>query len=136
MATNLEVIGDALRELNVISEIDVPSAEQGAHGLRKLNEMMDEWAENDIELEYFTQDDPTEDCPLQAYALNGVKANLAVAIAPTYGASVSPELALKASNGYDTILRRSINSKLQPADMSHMPVGEGQTWRSNIETDD
>ncbi|MFM2115592.1 MAG: hypothetical protein RI908_1333, partial [Actinomycetota bacterium] len=41
MATNLEIITDALRELNVISEIDTPSAEQGAHALRKLNDLLE-----------------------------------------------------------------------------------------------
>ena len=38
--TNLKVIEDALRDINVISEIDSASFEQGSYALRKLNQMM------------------------------------------------------------------------------------------------
>jgi len=125
MATNLEIISDALRELNVIAEIDTPSAEQGTHGLRKLNEMLEAWTENDIELGYFKQTSTSDDCPIPAWAERGVKAKLAIDLASTYGATVSLELATKANEGYQTILRRCISDKLEPANMNHMPIGQG-----------
>lgn len=136
MSTNFEVIRGSLRELNVISEVDDPSAEQGVYCLGILNDLMEEWTENDIDLGYFAQESTTDDCPIPPYAMSGVKSNLAVAVASNFGASVSPELALKAQTGYETILRKSIVAKLQPADMSHMPVGTGQLWRSDIINDE
>lgn len=129
MATNIEVISDALRELNVISEVASASAEQGAHGLRKLNEMMETWTENDIEIGYFKQSSTTDDCPVPEWALKGVKAALSIDLAPTYGATVSAELAKKLEDGFGTIQRKCMVEKMRPADMSHMPQGEGKFYR-------
>ena len=65
MATNLEIIENALREINVISEIDSASAEQGTHGLRKLNEMLAEWQEaKDFDIGWFDQGDTGDTFPL------------------------------------------------------------------------
>ena len=47
MATNSEIITDALREINVISEVDSASAEQGSTGLTKLNRMIALWRVQD-----------------------------------------------------------------------------------------
>lgn len=125
MTTNIVVIGDALREINVISEVETPSAEQGAHGLRKLNEMVESWTESDVELGYFAQSSTTDDCPIPAWAEKAVKAKLAIELAPTYGASISAELLIKADEGWSTILRKCINEKLTGADMTHLPYGTG-----------
>lgn len=125
MSTNLEVISDALRDLNVISEVDTPSAEQGAHALRKLNELMETWTENDIALGYFKQTSTTDDCPIPDWAQKGVKAALSVDLAPTYGATISAELAKKYDDGFGMIQRKCINEKMRPARMDHMPIGSG-----------
>ena len=126
MATNSTVIGDALRELGVISEVQTPSAEQGLHGLRKLNEMIETWRETaGVNIGYFAQTSTTADCPIPKWCEKGVKAGLAIELAPTYGASVSAELAKKYEDGYGAILRRVTVDKLTGADMSHMAPGTG-----------
>lgn len=136
MTTNLEVISDALRDLNVISEIDTPSAEQGAHGLRKLNEMMEAWTENGIELGYFAQTSATDNCPIPAWAVKGVKTALALEVAPTYGATISPELAKKYDDGFGMIQRKCIVEGMKPASTSHLPQGTGNRGTGyNILTD-
>lgn len=124
--TNSEVIGDALRELNVIFEGQTPSAEQGLYGLRKLNEMMEEWTEREVDLGYFAQSAATDTCPIPAWSEKAVKSNLAVALAPKYGASVSPELGLEASSSFQVVQRKCMVEKLKPADMSHLPAGAGR----------
>ena len=125
MTTNLEVIGDALRELGVLSETETASAEQGLHGLRKLNEMMEAWTEDGIQLGYFAQSATTDTCPVPAWALRAVKACLAPELAPTYGATISPVLAVKINDAYLALLRKVLVEGMEPADMSGMPQGSG-----------
>ena len=135
MPTTLDIIEDALREINVISEVDSASAEQGSYALRKLNQMMALWEERDIDnLGWYAQPDTTGTIPIPDYAELAVTTALAVAIAPKYGATVSPELAAVASSAFSTVQRKSISEKLTNADMSHMPLGDGH-YRYDIETD-
>lgn len=134
MTTNIQLIGDALRLINVINEVETPSAEQGATALRVLNQMMEQWEEEGLKLQYFKQTSTSADFPCAAYTEPAVTAGLAIRLAPFFGASVSPELAAQFDSGYQTILRKAINAALQPVDMSHLPLGEGtRTW--DIETD-
>lgn len=138
MTTNIEIIEDALREINVISEVDTASAEQGEFALRKLNQMMAIWTEDrDMgNLGWFAQSATTDTAPLPRYAEMAVTTGLAIALAPKYGASVSPELAAVAASTYQTLLRKCITEKLDNTDMSHMPVGSGHfNGRYDIEND-
>lgn len=134
--TNLQVIEDALREINVISEVDNASPEQGKYALRKLNQLMEVWKENDIDLGYFKQTTTTGTCPIPDWAELGVTMALGIMCAPKYGATVSRETAAVADTAMGMIGRKSISEKLDNADMSHMPVGSGWIGDGyNIETD-
>ena len=137
MTTNIEIIEDALREINVISEVDTASDEQGSFALRKLNQMMELWKERDIDnLGWYSQSDTTETAPIPDYAELAVTTNLAIALAPKYGASISMELGAIAASAFQTVQRKSISEKLDNTDMSHMPVGSGGfEGRYNIERD-
>lgn len=122
--TNIEVITSALRKLNVVNEIQTPSAEQSAKCLEALNNMMEPWFEaNDIDLGYYPQliADLSSACPVQPYALKGVIASLAIAVAPDFGASVTQELAAEFNAGYEPICRRAAIKKMKEANMSHLP---------------
>jgi hypothetical protein len=132
--TNLEVITDALRDLNVIGEIESPSAEQGAHALRQLNDLLEAWTEDGIDLGYFEQSLTTADCPIPKWSERGVKAKLSEALAPTYGVSIGPELARKIADGYAMVLRKTLVEAATPADMSHMPTGSGRKGIFDIES--
>ena len=44
MATLLELITDALGEIGVLAEGEVPTAAQASHALRKTNDLVDQWA--------------------------------------------------------------------------------------------
>lgn len=126
MSTNLQVITDALRGLNVIDETETPSAEQGVHCLRQMNQMLAQWKEVDgIDLGYFEQSSTAATCPIPAWAEMGVAGKLALRVASDYGAEVSMGTAAKADDGYSAILRVLINQKLEGADMSHLPQGTG-----------
>lgn len=136
MTANLTIIEDALREINVISEIDSASAEQGSFCLRRLNQMMEVWREDGAEIGYFTQSTTTDTIPIPDWAELGVTAALAIAIAPTYSATVSAELVAIAAAASTMITRKSLAERQQGADMRHLPAGSGNFFRSrNILTD-
>lgn len=127
MTTNITIIEDALRDINVISEVQSASAEQGAHALRKLNQVMEAWKENDIDFGWFSQTLTTDTIPVPDWAEIGVTSALSIAIASKYGASVSQELIAVGEAGMSMILRKMISEKLKNADMSHLPTGSNQS---------
>ncbi len=137
MTTNLEIIEDALRDIGVISEIESASAEQGQFALRRLNLIMETWKEDDIDIGYFAQTSTVDTVPIPDWAELAVVSALAVAIAPKFGASISPELAVVIDNSVNTLKRKVLSEKLTGADMSHLPVGAGKFYRNrrNILTD-
>lgn len=134
MTTNITIIEDALRDINVISEIDTASAEQGSFCLRRLNQMMELWKEQDIDIGWFAQSSTADTIPIPDWAELGVTSSLAIACAPTYSASISIELAAIADVAVSVILRKSLSEKQENADMSHLPVGAGRGIRHNILT--
>jgi hypothetical protein len=137
MSTNLQIIEDALRDINVISEIDTASAEQGAYGLRKLNQLMELLKERDVDLGWFAQISTAAASPIPDWAEMSITNLLSVALAPKYGATVSAELAVMVSSTANTLSRKMISEKLKNADMSHQPWGSGWTenYRYDINTD-
>jgi hypothetical protein len=130
--TIIELITGALRKLNVINEIETPSAEQGAKCLEALNDMMEQWEENDINLQYYPQTTTSATFPCPAYANVGVRAALAIRVAADFGATVSVELAAEYDSGYSTICRKAAIRQLEEARMDHLP---GRHSRHNILTD-
>ena len=134
MTTNIQLIEGALREINVISEIDSASAEQGSYGLRKLNQLMEFWKGESIDLKWFAQTSTTATAPVPDWAEIAVESALAILMAPKYGATVSPELAAIADNAVSGVRRKLISEQLDNADMSHLPRGSGRAGY-NILTD-
>lgn len=132
--TNSDLIRDALGLISVINEVESPSPEQGSHALRVQNQMMEQWEEDGLKLQYFAQTSTTDEFPCAAYTEAGVTACLAIRLAPSYGATVSAELADQADKGYQTILRKSIIANMASTDLSQLPQGEGKISSYNILT--
>lgn len=137
MTTNLQIIEDSLRDIGVISEIESASAEQGEFSLRRLNLVMEAWKEDDVDIGWFSQTSTADTVPIPDWAELAVVSALAVAIAPKFGASVSPELAFIVDTSVNALKRKVLSEKLTGASMSHLPVGAGKFYRSrrNILTD-
>lgn len=129
MATNLDFIEDALRDLNVIAEVDSASAEQGSFGMRKLNQIMEALKEMDVDFGWFAAAATGDASPIPDWAELGITSALSIAMAPKYGASVSPELVAVADSAMNMIKRKGISKKLGNTDMSHLPVGAGNRYR-------
>ena len=132
--TNLEIIGAALRLLNVIAETETPSAEQGATGLAVLNDMLEDWAGRSIDVGQWPQSDLTAEFPGPTTVEGVCKANLAVWLAPYYSAPLRPEVVMLASSGYSRLLREAMLAQLHPATMTHLHQGEGQ-WATEVITE-
>lgn len=136
MTDIVTIIGDALLEIGVINESETPSAEQGQHALRKLNQMLEEWEEEGIRLGWCEQANTSGTAPLPPYAERGVTLKLAMALASSYGgaASVTPALIEETREAYGMILRKSALKNLKPTDSRNMPRAESDDGRSNILT--
>ena len=126
MTTNIQIISDALLDLGVINESEIPSAEQGSHALRTLNQMLEAWEEEGVRLGWCEQTDTSEDAPLPPYALRGVTAALALELAPSYGgaASASAALIAKFDAGMALINRKAALKNLKPL-QSNLQASEG-----------
>ena len=135
--TVLSIIDDALTEINVIAETATPSPEQGSFCLRRLNQMLNLWAETkDMDLGWFDLGETTGDMPTPEWTDLAVITGLAIAIAPKYGATVSQELASVANSSISGVQTRLIIDKKRGVDLSYLPVGSGHYGRGrNILTD-
>jgi hypothetical protein len=130
--TCLQLIEDALREVNVISEVGSASAEQGKYALRKLNQMMALWRETkDIDIGYFSQTDTSSTLPIPEWTELAVTLGLAIAIASKYGATASTELVATANAAISGVQTRVMVDKKTGVDLSYLPVGSGHYGRGN-----
>jgi hypothetical protein len=128
----LEIIDDALREINVISEVGTATAEQGKYALRKLNQMMDLWRETkSVDVGYFSLSATTETAQIPDWAVLTVTLSLATALASKYGASVSQELGAIANDAFNGVQTRCILDRKTGVDLSYLPVGSGHRGRGN-----
>lgn len=132
MATNNGLIKDALSILGVLDEIQSVSAEQGAIGLSVMNDMLLEWDADQIDVGYYPQTDINAESPVYPDAQSAVKHNLAIYLASYYGLEPKLPVVMIADRGYKRLLRDSINAKLEEADLTGVPMGEGFRVRTNI----
>ena len=129
MSTNLEIITDALRSINVLDETETADSDKGPHCLRQLNQMLAAWEVEGVPLGYFAQMSTAATCPIPDWAEAGVAHKLALRVAGHYSAQVSPATAVAADEGYQTILRTITNLNLKGLDMTHLPSGAGAFGR-------
>jgi hypothetical protein len=135
VTTNVQIIGDALKLLGVIGESEDPNAAQGAIGLRRLNQMLELWTEDGIDLGWYEQTLPTADAPLPKWAELGVTSKLAQVLQPLYPSSSLVASVLDDSqNGYGVILRKVTVENAALADTSNMPLGSGHGGDFDIES--
>lgn len=133
--SNTQLISDALGLLGVLQETEVMTAEQGMHGLRALNELMADWEQDGIDLQYYVQSSLAEDTPIPAHAVVAVKYYLAMALAPFYARPVPPEFIAIGADKYSRLRRDAVKQYVRPTDLSHLAQGEGWGGRYDILND-
>jgi hypothetical protein len=134
MATNSEVLQDALGLIGVTDDFNMPP-EHGALALRAMNDMLTMWEANEVDVGYFEQDSLTDDNPVDAEYLMAVKYNLAVALAPYYSKEPAGALVALARDTYKALVRKEQVSRLEAVDTLNAPQGESWGYGYNILTD-
>jgi hypothetical protein len=122
----LEVVTDALRDINVIGETQTASAEQGSTAVRKLNELMASLAEDGIDLGFAPVANTAATMDLPLGAVSTIKALLSVACASIYGAEIPAQVAGKAESGYNRLLGQAVSMQIERAKSDTLPYGNAQ----------
>ena len=101
--TVLDIVTGALKLLEVnVAESAITSAE-GVDGLTALNDMMNEWSVDGIDIGYETLNDVSDEVFVTLGSIGAIKSNLAVYIAPEYGRIVTEELKTRAKQGKKSV---------------------------------
>lgn len=101
--TASQVIADALLAVNIIRAGETASAADQAFCIRRLNQMMALWEGEGRNLGYIPIGTVTDVLTVPDAAILGIVNNLAIHIAPSYGATVPVEIAALAMMGLATI---------------------------------
>lgn len=125
-ATNLELVTYAFLKINIISESQSPSAEQGVTGLNVLNDTLANAAADGVHLGWFPQTNLASVSPLQNQDVGPVKLVLAAALAAHYGIALSPELTAQIGAATTRLEKKAL--KYSEADMSELPRAQGPYW--------
>jgi hypothetical protein len=98
-----QIIADALLVINVIRAGQTPSAVLQAQGIRRLNQMMALWEGEGRNIGYIPVGTVTDVLTVPDAAILGIVNNLAIHMAPSFGASASPEIVALATMGLSII---------------------------------
>jgi hypothetical protein len=98
-----QIISDALLAINVIRDGETPSAEQQAQAIRRLNQMMALWEGEGRNIGYIPVGTVTDVLTVPDAAILGIVNSLAIHMAPSFGATASPEVIALATMGLATI---------------------------------
>jgi hypothetical protein len=120
-----DFIRDALGMLGILGETETASAEQAAHGLRVLNNLVFDWQAEGVDIPWASYSSPTATMTLHERDQQAVMANLALRLAPSYGVALSPALVDMAQNGWTRVLRDSLTRTARVQRMYHLPISEG-----------
>ncbi len=122
-----DIVRDALEDILVqASEAKIEQSEGNA-AIRALNDLMNAWAAEGIELGYTIVSDLADTITIAAGAIRGVKANLALELAPKYNAPITAGLVRKAKEGYNACLDLSVQMA-ESALPSTLPTGSGNDY--------
>jgi hypothetical protein len=112
-----QVIADSLLAINVIRDGETPSAEQQAQAIRRLNQMMALWEGEGRNISYIPVGTVTDVLTVPDAAILGIVNNLAIHMAPSFGATVSPEVIALATMGLATIDKMTAKEVIMDMDL-------------------
>lgn len=98
-----QIIADALLAICVIRDGETPSAAMQSQAIRRLNQMMALWEAEGKNLGYIPVGTVTDVLTVPDAAILGIVNNLAIHMAPSFGATVPVEIAALAMMGLATI---------------------------------
>jgi hypothetical protein len=119
MATALDVIRRAMRLIGALAEGELPTGEQSDDALLSFQAMIGEWETRGLKLGAMVDTTFTASTviPLPPTHLNALAFNLAVVLAPEYGAqSALPMLSPQAERAFDAQLSSYVRPVAVPID--------------------
>lgn len=124
METASSLINDAFQEILVQANEQPTQSVDFQFAVRYLNRMMAALAANGINLGYTKVSSPNDAITVADGAIEGMIFNLAARLSPSFDIAVSPELAMNARNGMNSM--RKIANRIQPTQMPcTLPIGSG-----------
>lgn len=121
--SHVDLIRDALGLLGVLRETQTPTAEQGAHGLRVLNEMMADWEIDEVDVGFVPATSLADTLTVDDGVVTCVKHGLAHALAPYYGRQTPPVVLERFITTYNRLVRNAIISQNEEVSLAHIPLG-------------
>ena len=112
-----QVIADALLAICVIRDGETPSAAVQAQGVRRLNQMMALWEGEGRNIGYIPVGTATDVLTVPDAAILGIVNNLAIHMAPSFGATVPVEIAALAMMGMATIDKLTAQKVIMDTDL-------------------
>ncbi len=126
MTTANDIIADAATELGIIGEGNPLSADDAAQSLRRLNDMLNAWAEDGVDLGYFALAlADTVDVPDSH--LRAIRANLAIDMASMFGTRASAETVAIAAGSWRALKSAYVKTREVKLDaaLTTMPSQSG-----------
>jgi hypothetical protein len=118
MTTYRDLITSSLRSIGVLHSGETPSAEEANDSLDALNEMLNAWIYEGVNLEHTTATSLNSTVPYPDDHLGPIRWNLCVRLAPEFGIAVTAEIAALAQQGFNQLQRAyadPLNLDLDPA---------------------
>jgi hypothetical protein len=123
--SNLLLVNDALSLIGVLPSGQDASAEDGELSLRTLNEMVEEWEEDGITVNWSAESLITDDCTLSGTQKTAVKHHLAIRLCPHFGREPSQTLVVLAQAAYSKLQRKQMTESLSEVKVP-LPLSEGR----------
>lgn len=131
MTTKRQVVGSAFAELGIGSwEFDL-QPDEIIDGVNRLDAMMALWSARGIRVGYNgSSNDPDADSGLPDVALEAVRTNLAMRLAPAFGKQINPLTTAQADAGYSYLIAyfMSVPQRRFP---NTLPLGAGNRLATN-----
>ena len=130
----LDILTPAARSFSLIGETATLNAEPAQTGVRKLNQLMAELAEDGIDLGWNPKANSADTVVLPLGHVAGIQAMLAVRWAGDYGLVIPPDVLETARDSRNRLLGQAVRAQIERAVSNTLPVGEGQRGGYNILT--
>lgn len=131
MAKVGEIVIDALEDLVVQSDEAPIEQSEARAAIRVLNDLMLAWAAQGLSMGYTVVADMADILTVPDGAIRGIKANLALELAPKYDVAITPAMTYRAKEGLKAI--RELCIEIAPLEYpSTLPVGSGNDWGTDF----
>lgn len=99
LLTYQDLIKRAMRSLGVLHHAESPTADEAADALNTLNDMLNSWRLEGIDLEHI-EGELTDEVPYSNESIPAIRYNLAMELAPEFGVEPSMVIVARATNAY------------------------------------